>query len=309
MSKKTLYGIFDCEQVLLASAKEIRANKIEIKEVYSPFPIHGLDKVLGLKETRMAITAFIYGCIGLSLGALMIYNIMIVDWPQNIGGKPNSTFYHNMPAFVPILFECTVLFAAHLMSITYLIRCGLFPGGKSDSPDPRTTDDKFLMEIVAEGDVDAVKEIRANKIEIKEVYSPFPVHGLDKALGLKETRMAITAFIYGCIGLSLAALMIYNIMIVDWAQNIGGKPNFTFYHNMPAFIPIMFECTVLFAAHLMSITYLIRCGLFPAGESDSPDPRTTDDKFLMEIVVEGDVTTVKEILRKTGATEINEKDA
>ena len=161
MSKNTLYGIFDCEQVLLASVKEIRANNIEIKEVYSPFPIHGLDKVLGLKETRMGITAFIYGCIGLSLGALMIYNIMIVDWPQNIGGKPNSTFYHNMPAFVPILFECTVLFAAHLMSITYLIRCGLFPGAESDSPDPRTTDDKFLIEIVVDGDVTAVKEILA----------------------------------------------------------------------------------------------------------------------------------------------------
>jgi hypothetical protein len=170
MSEKTLYGIFDCEQALLASAKEIRANKIEIKEVYSPFPIHGLDKVLGLKETRMGITAFIYGCIGLSLGALMIYNIMIVDWPQNIGGKPNSTFYHNMPAFVPILFECTVLFAAHLMSITYLIRCGLFPGGESDSPDPRTTDDKFLMEIVVEGDVTAVKEIltKTGATEINE---------------------------------------------------------------------------------------------------------------------------------------------
>ena len=159
MSKKILYGIFDCEQVLLASAKEIRANKIEIKEVYSPFPIHGLDKALGLKETRMGITAFIYGCLGLSLGALMIYYIMIVDWPQNIGGKPNWTFYHNMPAFIPVLFECTVLFAAHLMSITFLIRCGLFPGGTSDSPDARTTDDKFLMEIVVDGDVTAVKEI------------------------------------------------------------------------------------------------------------------------------------------------------
>ena len=121
--------------------------------------------------------------------------------------------------------------------------------------------------------------------------------------------MGITAFIYGCLGLSLGALMIYNIMIVDWPQNIGGKPNWTFYHNMPAFVPILFECTVLFAAHLMSITYLIRCGLFPGGESDSPDPRTTDDKFLMEIVVDGDVTAVKEILTQTGATEINEKDA
>lgn len=155
----TIYGIFDDEEVLLSSVKEIRSKEIEIKEVYSPFPVHGLDKALGLKETRMAITAFIYGCIGISLAALMIYNIMIVDWPQNIGGKPNSTFYHNMPSFVPIMFECTVLFAAHLMSITYFIRCGLFPGGTSDSPDERTTDDKFLMELEVEGDTKIIKDL------------------------------------------------------------------------------------------------------------------------------------------------------
>ena len=159
MSKNKLYGIFDDEEVLLSSVKEIRSNNIEIEEVFSPFPIHGLDKALGLKETRMAIMAFIYGCLGLSLGALMIYFIMIVDWPQNIGGKPNRTFYHNMPAFVPILFECTVMFAAHLMSITYLIRCGLFPGGISDSPDIRTTDDKFLMVINVNGNEASVKEL------------------------------------------------------------------------------------------------------------------------------------------------------
>ena len=170
MSKNTLYGIFNDEEVLLSSVKEIRSNNIEIKEVYSPFPIHGLDKALGLKETRMGITAFIYGCLGLSLGALMIYYIMIVDWPQNIGGKPNWTFYHNMPAFIPVLFECTVLFAAHLMSITYLIRCGLFPGGKSDSPDARTTDDKFLMVINVDGNSAEVKEIltKTGATEINE---------------------------------------------------------------------------------------------------------------------------------------------
>ena len=170
MSKNTLYGIFDDEEVLLSSIKKIRANNIEIEEVFSPFPIHGLDKALGLKETRMAIMAFIYGCLGLSLGALMIYYIMIVDWPQNIGGKPNWTFYHNMPAFIPILFECTVLFAAHLMSITYLIRCDLFPGSKSDSPDVRTTDDKFLMVINVNGDTSSIKEIltKTGAIEINE---------------------------------------------------------------------------------------------------------------------------------------------
>ena len=155
-STKTIYGIFDDEEVLLSSVEEIRANNIAIKEVYSPFPVHGLDKALGLKETRMAITSFIYGCIGLTFGITLIYYIMISglykSWPMNIGGKPNWTFYHNLPAFVPVLFELTVMFAAHLMSITYLIRCGLFPGSKEVSPDPRTTDDKFLMEIEVVGD-------------------------------------------------------------------------------------------------------------------------------------------------------------
>ena len=159
MSKNTIYGIFDCEEVLLSSVKEIRENKIEIIEVYSPFPVHGLDKALGLKETRMAITAFIYGCIGISLASLMIYNIMIIDWAQNIGGKPNFSFYHNMPSFIPVMFECTVLFAAHLMSITYLVRNGMYPGGTSDSPDDRTTDDKFLMVIDVDGDTKLVKDL------------------------------------------------------------------------------------------------------------------------------------------------------
>ncbi len=161
--KTIIHGIFDDEEVLLSSVKEIRSNNIEIKEVYSPFPVHGLDVALGLKETRMAITAFIYGCIGFTFGASLIYYIMISgaykSWPMNIGGKPNWTFYHNLPSFVPVMFELTVLFAGHLMSITYLIRCGLFPGSKAVSPDPRTTDDKFLMEIEIEGDTATIKKL------------------------------------------------------------------------------------------------------------------------------------------------------
>ena len=152
MKNKIIHAIFDDEQDVLSAVKDLRDKKIIVNEVYSPFPIHGLDPVLGLKETRMAITAFIYGCIGLSFGALLIYYIMISgvgkSWPMNIGGKPNFTFYHNLPSFVPIIFECTVLFAAHLMSLTYLFRNKLYPGANTTSPDPRTTDDKFLVEVL-----------------------------------------------------------------------------------------------------------------------------------------------------------------
>ena len=122
MSKKVIYGIFDDEEVLLDSIKEVRSEDISIKEVYTPFPVHGLDHALGLERTRLAIAAFIYGAIGCALAIWMTYYIMILDWPQNIGGKPSFAYYLNMPAFVPIIFEMTVLFAAHLMVITYLFK-------------------------------------------------------------------------------------------------------------------------------------------------------------------------------------------
>ncbi len=173
MTKRVLYAIYDDDDILLSSVNTLRSANINIEEVYSPFPIHGLDKALGLKETRMAITAFIYGCIGLTFGGLLIYYIMISgvgkSWPMNIGGKPNFTFYHNLPSFVPIMFECTVLFAGHLMSLTYLYRCGLYPGSNSKSPDIRTTDDKFLMEIIVDDRREEIEQILKDTgaIEIK----------------------------------------------------------------------------------------------------------------------------------------------
>ena len=106
MSKKVIYGLYDDDDTVLQAVKDIRKKGIHIDEVYSPFPIHGLDHALGLKPTRLAITSFIYGCTGLSLALLMMWYMMIEDWPMNIGGKPNFTLLDNLPAFIPITFEC-----------------------------------------------------------------------------------------------------------------------------------------------------------------------------------------------------------
>ena len=151
----------------------------------------------------------------------------------------------------------------------------------------------------------AVKKIRESKIDIEEVYTPFPVHGLDKVMGLKPTRIAIAAFLYGCIGITVASLMMYYIMIVDWPQNIGGKPSFSYLENMPAFVPIMFEMTVYHAAHLMVITFYLRSRMWPMKKAENPDPRTTDDHFLVEITSEKTEATLKKFLKQTGAVEIN----
>ena len=150
----------------------------------------------------------------------------------------------------------------------------------------------------------AVKSIKEEKHHIEEVYTPFPVHGLDKVLGLDETRIAIMSFIYGCIGFLVVVLMINYIMIVDWPQNIGGKPSFSFLENMPAFVPVMFEMTVFFAAHLMVITFYLRSKLWPFKEAENPNPLTTDDKFLVEVAVGKNEKQLTALLKKTGAIDI-----
>jgi len=151
----------------------------------------------------------------------------------------------------------------------------------------------------------AVKKVKAEKYHIDEVYTPFPVHGLDKAMGIEPTRIAIASFMYGCVGISVAVLMMNYIMIEDWPQNIGGKPSFSYLENMPAFVPIMFELTVFFAAHLMVITFYLRSRMWPFKKAENPDPRTTDDHFLMEISIHDNENELQNLLQDTGAVEIN----
>ena len=167
--------------------------------------------------------------------------------------------------------------------------------------------DKIVHALYDDDDVllDAIKTIRSEKHHIEEVYTPFPVHGLEKALGLEETRIAIMSFIYGCIGLSVAVLMMNYIMIEDWPQNIGGKPSFSYLENMPAFVPIMFEMTVFFAAHLMVITFYMRSRLWPFKKAENPNPLTTDDKFLVEIGIHGNIKELEKLLKKSGAIDVS----
>ena len=158
------------------------------------------------------------------------------------------------------------------------------------------TDDDVLLS--------AVKAVKAEKHHIEEIFTPFPVHGLDKAMGLEPTRIAIAAFMYGCVGLIVATTMMNYIMIEDWPQDIGGKPSFSYLENMPAFVPIMFELTVFFAAHLMVITFYLRSKLWPFKEAENPIPETTDDKFLIEIKFNGDGKALKAVIKKTDVLEI-----
>ncbi len=169
---------------------------------------------------------------------------------------------------------------------------------------------KRIYGIYADDDdlMDGVKMCNEKGIKIHEVYTPFPVHGLDKALGLKKTRLSDAAFIYAVYGVFVGILLTWYTMNHDWPMNIGGKPAFTWAENMPAFVVPMFELMVFCAAHMMSLTFLVRNKMYPMAPPQNPDPRTTDDKFLMEFVSD-DVDTIKQVLIDTGVEEITVKDA
>lgn len=147
MADRVIYATYDDDHTLLDAAKKLVADGVNVTEVFSPCPIHGIDPVIGVKHTRLGIVAFIFGLCGLTLAVVGFKFFMIDDWPMNIGGKPNFDLLSNYPAFVPISFELTVLCAAHGMAITMLFRNKTLPGMPADNPYPRTTDDRFVIEV------------------------------------------------------------------------------------------------------------------------------------------------------------------
>ncbi|WP_448824973.1 quinol:electron acceptor oxidoreductase subunit ActD [Capnocytophaga ochracea] len=132
---------------LLDKIKELKSEGKEIQEVYTPFYVHGLAEALGLKRTRLGKATFLYGLIGLFFGCWLTYFTMIKDWSMDIGGKPNATFWQNLPAFVPVIFELVVYFAAHLLVISFFIRSRLYPFKKAENPIKKSSDDKFVIQV------------------------------------------------------------------------------------------------------------------------------------------------------------------
>lgn len=168
---------------------------------------------------------------------------------------------------------------------------------------------RYVLGIFDDEDVllHAVESVRAAGVKIHDVFSPYPVHGIDDALGIERSRLPIAAFFFGCAGLSFALWMQIYMLGFDWPMIIGGKPQIA----LPSFIPVAFELTVLFTAFGMMITFFTICGLYPKPKVQVMDLRATDDKFVMAIEMDAtssQLPRVTELLRANGATEVNQKE-
>lgn len=141
--KKFAVAAYDDEEVLFPAVKKVRNSGYKLHDVYTPFPVHGLDGALGLKETDLHVAGFIYGLCGTSTALGFMSWIFLSDWPINFGGKP----HFSLPAFIPVTFELTVLFAAVGMVLTFCYLNQIMPGVKKHVFHPRQSDDLFIIAI------------------------------------------------------------------------------------------------------------------------------------------------------------------
>ena len=167
----------------------------------------------------------------------------------------------------------------------------------------------FVLGVYDDEDVllHAVEKVRGAGIKIQEVYSPFPVHGLDEALGYRRTRLPIAAFLFGLLGTTLALTMQFWMLGFDWPMIIGGK-NFV---SLPPFVPVTFELTVLLAALGMVGTFMIVSDLKPYKTTRLMDIRITDDKHVMAVDLASNKLSKEDIMKiiaDSGASEVNDKD-
>jgi hypothetical protein len=153
----------------------------------------------------------------------------------------------------------------------------------------------------------AIEHIRHEGPAIFETLTPFPVHGLEEALGYRQTRLHTAGFLFGLTGTTLALSFMTWVMATNYPLDIGGKP----YWPLPSFIPITFELTVLFSAVGMTLTYCVRNKLIPGYMPRIYDRRTTDDRFALVFDAEGksaeDIARIKAMCSGNGAVEVKDR--
>lgn len=119
-----LHGIvaeFSTPEALLRAAARVTEAGYRKVDAYSPFPIHGLDEALRFRSTRLPWIVLAFGLVGLVAGYGLQYWTTVIDYPINVAGRP----LHSAPAFVPIAFETTILFAALAAAFGMLALNGL----------------------------------------------------------------------------------------------------------------------------------------------------------------------------------------
>jgi hypothetical protein len=151
-------AIFDDDTLLLKALQDGRNRGFKALDCFTPFPVHGIEKILGIKRSNLGVAAFVFGCIGFSFAMFLMTYTMRIDWPENIGGKPTWP----LTSFIPILFELTVLIASLGMAFTFFWISGMFPGVEPVIYDKRATNDRFVVLYEADEKAQEIRDVMAS---------------------------------------------------------------------------------------------------------------------------------------------------
>lgn len=176
-----------------------------------------------------------------------------------------------------------------------------------------TTEQNNLYGVIAEFKnpkelIDVAKTMSKSGFSKFDTFSPFPIHGMDKAMKLKKSKLGWIVLGHAILGFSGAIAMMYYMSVMDYPLNISGKPFF----NAPAWVPIIFELTVLLSAFGAVFGMFFLNGLPKLHNplfNVKRFKKVTDDGFFACIEAEDDMFDtgkVKELFKEAGATHIEE---
>lgn len=169
MSDRVLLATFEHEDDLLAATDAVRERGFHIVDAFTPYAVHGLEKAMGLRPSRLTWVCFICGMTGV-LGMLWFEHwTASIDWQLDVGGKP----WNSLPSDVPVAFEAAVLLAGFGSVFALFAVSRLFPGKRARVIDPRATDDRFVLvidETDAAFDAASVEQLlqRYHVLEVEE---------------------------------------------------------------------------------------------------------------------------------------------
>lgn len=138
----SIYGIFESEESFVSALRKLKHEQVEIGEAFMPYPVHDVFKIMGSKNHFSKFT-FLFALLGLGLSYWFMYWSTVVDYPLSYGGKP----IHSVPSFIIIGFISMISLSVLLSVLMFLISTKLYPGNRRLCPDPRITDDAFVIYI------------------------------------------------------------------------------------------------------------------------------------------------------------------
>jgi len=147
---KMLVGVWEDEDKLIEATSELVHAGVKIHDVYTPYPVHGLDRIINARRSWLSIVAFLCGMTGFALAFWMIYYMYVQDWPVDVGNKP----VRFTPSWVPVLFEATVLCTAFGMGFFFFLRNRMIWGIQPELLDDRQTDDRMIITVETGDQVD-----------------------------------------------------------------------------------------------------------------------------------------------------------